>query len=317
MQKDDLEEADRIVRIAFGTYLGLPEPIKFMGDADFVWTRFTTNPSAALAAEVDGKLVGSNFLLDWGSVGVFGPLTIHPSYWDKSIAKALLEETIKIFRKWGTRHLGLFTFAHSAKHVHLYQKFGFWPRFLTAVMSKQLIGSSSSPRSGNAETTHYEQFSSARASKRNEMVESCSALTGQILEGLDLRKEIDAVESQKLGDTILLVDGSNNRDVNGLAICHVGPKTEAGSGNCYIKFAAVKPSENAQKNFDSLLDACEQYALSRGVSKITAGANAARHMQYKRMIELGFRTEMQGVAMQNPNEPGYNRQDVWIIDDWR
>ncbi len=36
----------------------------------------------------------------------------------------------------GTQHAGLFTFAHSQKHVGLYQRFGFWPRFLTALMSK-------------------------------------------------------------------------------------------------------------------------------------------------------------------------------------
>lgn len=26
---------------------------------------------------------------------------------------------------------------------------------------------------------------------------------------------------------------------------------------------------------------------------------------------------MQGVAMQRPNEPGYNREDMYLIDDWR
>lgn len=39
------------------------------------------------------------------------------------------------FDAWGTRDTGLFTFAHSAKHVALYQKFGFHARFLTAIMS--------------------------------------------------------------------------------------------------------------------------------------------------------------------------------------
>ena len=28
---------------------------------------------------------------------------------------------------------------HSPKHLGLYQKFGFWPRFLTAIMAKQLV----------------------------------------------------------------------------------------------------------------------------------------------------------------------------------
>src|SRR5438105_1351312 len=111
LREDDLVEADKIVRLAFGTYLGLPEPLKFMGDAEFVTPRFRIDPSAALAAEVDGKLVGSNFLMNWGSVGVFGPLTVHPDFWQRGIAKLLLEATMKIFEEWGTAHIGLFTFA--------------------------------------------------------------------------------------------------------------------------------------------------------------------------------------------------------------
>jgi hypothetical protein len=30
-----------------------------------------------------------------------------------------------------------------------------------------------------------------------------------------------------------------------------------------------------------------------------------------------FRTEMAGVIMQKPNAPGYQRSDVFILDDWR
>ncbi len=35
---------------------------------------------------------------------------------------------------WGVRHAGLCTFPHSAMHVWTYGKFGFHPRFLTAIM---------------------------------------------------------------------------------------------------------------------------------------------------------------------------------------
>ncbi|MGA7044224.1 MAG: hypothetical protein WBY71_11180, partial [Nitrososphaeraceae archaeon] len=38
---------------------------------------------------------------------------------------------------------------------------------------------------------------------------------------------------------------------------------------------------------------------------------------YLKMIAHGFRTDIQGVAMQRHNEPGYNRPDVYFIDDWR
>jgi predicted N-acetyltransferase YhbS len=90
LQEADLGEADRIMRLAFGTFLGLPDPMAFMGDADHVRTRWAADPACALAAEVDGRLVGTNFVTRWGSVGFFGPLTVDPSLWDKGVSRALL-----------------------------------------------------------------------------------------------------------------------------------------------------------------------------------------------------------------------------------
>jgi GNAT superfamily N-acetyltransferase len=307
MRQDDLDEADRIVRLAFGTFLGLPDPMKFMGDASYVHTRYRADPAAALTAEVDGRIVGSNFALDWGSVGVFGPLTIHPDYWNKGVAKELLDHTMKIFERWGTKHIGIFTFAQSSKHVHLYQKYGLWPRYLTAIMSKQ-VGKVASA------TLEEINYSRLEPDRQKDMIRECARLTGSIMDGLDLRKEISSVENQELGDTILLkADGA----LAAMAICHCGPGTEAGSANCYVKFGAVRPSPNSARIFDSLLDACERYARSQNAMRLVGGANMGRHNAYKRMIERGFRTDMQGVAMQRPNEPGYNQEETYLIDDWR
>jgi GNAT superfamily N-acetyltransferase len=204
MKEDDLDEADKIMRLAFGTFLDLPEPIEFMGDADYVRTRYRADPSAALTATDNDRVIGSNFALDWGSVGVFGPLTIHPTYWDKGVAKALLEETMKIFERWGSKHLGLFTFAQSSKHVHLYQKYNFWPRYLTAIMSKNTSGPKGDSMRGRK--TRSTNFSTLSQAQKSDIIMECRKLTNIIYDGLDLRKEIESVEQQRLGDTILLRD---------------------------------------------------------------------------------------------------------------
>lgn len=304
MQESDLQEADRIMRLAFGTFIGLPDPMSFAGDADCVYTRYRSDPSAALVAEVYGKIAGSNFALHWGSVGVFGPLTIHPDFWDKGAARRLLEVTMGLFEKWRVDHIGLFTFAQSSKHVHLYQKFGFWPRFLTAIMSKPVA---------SIQRANMVRYSDLTATDKERAVEECKTLTGKIYGGLDLRKEIYSVDKQGLGDTILTYDDS----LIGFAICHCGPRTEAGSGNCYVKFGAAAPGQSSAQHFESLLDACESFAESRGSSRLVAGVNTARHGAYRSMVARKFRTDIQGIAMHNPNEPGYNREDVYLIDDWR
>ena len=306
LQESDLPTADRIMRLAFGTFIGMPEPTAFMGDASYVRTRWLADPSAAFAAEVGGELIGSNFATNWGSVGFFGPLTIRPDFWDRGVGKRLMEPVMESFAKWGTRHAGLFTFAHSQKHVGLYQKFGFWPRFLTAIMSKPVEHTKGAPR--------WMRFSEVPAGKRDEILSTCRELTDAIYEGLDVEHEIRAVATQELGDTILLREDDR---LVGMAVCHVGPGTEAGSGVCYIKFGAARPGATAAQDFSRLIDACEEMASGRNLSRLVAGVNTARHEAYRQMLARGFRTDIQGVAMSRPNEAGYNRPGVYLVDDWR
>jgi hypothetical protein len=72
-------------------------------------------------------------------------LTVRPDLWDQGVGKRLMEPIMGCFESWGNSHLGLFTFSHSPKHLELYRRYGFWPRFLTAVMRKQVAPSGSMP----------------------------------------------------------------------------------------------------------------------------------------------------------------------------
>jgi GNAT superfamily N-acetyltransferase len=306
LRENDLSTADHIMRLAFGTFLGLPEPASFMGDASYVRTRWKANPDAAFAAKINDELVGSNFATNWGSFGFFGPLTIRPDLWDRGLGKRLMEPVMECFAKWQTKHAGLFTFAHSQKHIGLYHKFGFCPRFLTAIMSK--------PVELTGRASVWTKFSDTPPSERAAIMHACRELTDAIYEGLDVGHEIRAVADQKLGDTVLLWDEGK---LTGVAVCHSGPGTEAGSGVCYVKFGAVRPGADAEQNFNRLVDACEELASSQELSCLTAGVNTARDEAYRQMLARGFRTELLGVAMEKPNEAGYNRPGVYVLDDWR
>ena len=230
LREDELDEADRIVRLAFGTFLGLPDPLAFMGDAGFVRTRWRADPAAAFAAEVGGELVGSNFAANWGSFGFFGPLTVRPDLWDRGVARRLLEPTMALFERWGTRHVGLFTFPQSPKHLGLYQAFGFWPRFLTPVMSKAV--------GGRRDAAGWSGYSAVPEREREGYLGACRELTDAIYGGLDLTGEIRAVQAQGLGETVLVGGGER---LDGFAVCHCGPGTEAGGGACFVKFGAARP----------------------------------------------------------------------------
>jgi hypothetical protein len=308
MREEDVAIADRVVRQAFGTFLGMPDPLQFMGDAGFIKTRFRTDPSAAFVATQNGEVVGSNIATNWGSVGFFGPLTIRPDLWDKGISHKLLAPVVQKFAQWNNTHLGLFTFAQSPKHIGLYQRYDFWPRYLTAIMARPVHG-------GRAPDGPVPwKLSAVPQNERESALKECRAVTSAIYDGLDVRVEINAISSQALGDTVLLWEGSR---IEGFAACHIGPNTEAGSGACYIKVAAVRPGRYAAAQYDRLLDAVEALGNENGCNVVIAGSNMARHAQYRATLAKGFKPQVLGVVMEKANQSGYNRPDVFIIDDWR
>ena len=81
---------------------------------------------------------------------------------------------------------------------------------------------------------------------------------------------------------------------------HYGPRSEAGADHCFIKFGAVRDGPSAEKDYRCLLDACEALAVAVGKPNLLAGANMARHKAYRHLINRGFRTAIQGVAMHKP-----------------
>ncbi len=301
----DVDEADRVMRTAFGTFIGVPEPLTVFGDAEYVRPRFAAEPDWAFAAERDGEVVGSIFAARWGSFGMFGPLSVREDLWDRGIARRLMVPVMDLFEAWRVRQAGLYTFAQSPKHVGLYQRFGFWPQHLTAIMSKSVASF--------AGGLGYTSYSSVVEAGRGPVVQACRELTDAIFEGLDLTHEIGATDAQRLGEVVLLGDPAR---LDAFAICHCGAG-EAGSGSCLVKFGAARPGPGAGDRFDRLLDACEQLAADRGVAALVAGVNVARHDAYRRMLARGYRTRTQGVRMHSPNDPGYCRPDAYVIDDLR
>ena len=85
----------------------------------------------------------------------------------------------------------------------------------------------------------------------------------------------------------------------------------------WLSLARRFPRPGSAERFGRLLDVCESFAGSRNLPRLIAGVNTGRSDAYRMMIARKFRTDLQGVAMHRPDEPGYNRKDVYLIDDWR
>jgi N-acetylglutamate synthase-like GNAT family acetyltransferase len=300
MREDDLDAADRVVQLAFGTFRGLPDPAEAFGDADRVRTRFRAAPDCAWVAETEGEVMGAVFATRLGSFGYFGPLAVHPDHWDRGIGRRLLQPVMEAFERWDVRQAGLFTFASSPKHLGLYQAHGFWPGSLVSILGK--------PVAAEAKAT-YALASTEHAS------DEVRRLTDAIFDGLEIEHEITAVEEQRLGDTVLL---RREGELVGVAVCHCGGGSEAGSGTCYVKFGAVAPGEAAAEDFERLLDACEAFAARSGVEQLVAGVNVGRLDAYRRLLARGYRAELIGVSMWlRPGGPNFDTHTDYVLDDLR
>ena len=240
----------------------------------------------------------------WGSFAVFGPLSVRPDFWDRGVGSRLWEACRTALERWEIGHVGLFTHPESTKHVHLYRTNGFWPRFLVALNEKQVARSAA-----QAET-----LASLDGPAHEQALRECAGLTGAIHPGLDVSREIVSVTGQEIGDVVLV------RDAEGLAafaVCHAGTGSETKSGTCWVKFAAVRPGEEAAVQLAELLEACEAFAAARDLTRIEVGVNLAREGAARVLAARGYRTYRHGLAMNRPNAEGFDRPDAFVLDDRR
>ena len=305
MQRADLDSADQVLRLAFGTRLRLPDPMQFRGDSRILQPRWATCPDLAFVAENEGRIAGSIVGMDWGRVFVLGPLSVAPEYSGRGIARKLMSALMARADARGFDLAGLFTFPDSPTHIRLYEGFGFVPNTLTPVMAKAVEGAEKAA----PDCVLYSALSRAG---RESALADCRVLSGAVFPGLDLSREIEAISAQGLGETVLI---RANGGLAGFALCHIGPGSEAGSGTLFVKFAACRPGDQA--GFERLLAACESLARAKGVPRLVAGCNTAREEAYRLMQARGFRAEIVGVAMHRPGQAGYNRPGMFVLDDWR
>lgn len=313
MMERDVDAAQHVHNLAFAKFFGV-DPKTFRPESAVVRTRHRTDPACGYVADAgsDGGIRASVIVMNWGEVAVLGPLTVHPDDWSKGTGGALMDyATINMdmggfgFRA-PFRHAVLFTHPQSPGHIRLYQRHGFWPGSLSAVMSRTATDAD------RAENEDVARVGAMGEAARKTALAGCRQVAGAVFPGLDLTREIEGVAAQGLGETLVLRAG---RSVRGFAICHFGRGSEARGETLYVKFAAVRPGD--AEGFVRLVASCESLAAEQGLAKVNAGIATARLPAYRALLERGYRAEMHGVIMRRPAGPGWDLPDRFVIDDLR
>lgn len=131
-RKATIDDAELLGTICFEAFKNIAEKHNF--PADFggpeqsigMMTMLLTRPDAYnIAAEIDGKLVASNFLWEGNSVSGVGPITVDPEVQDASIGRKLMEDVIRRSDEQGFVSCRLVQSAYHNRSLSLYTKLGF------------------------------------------------------------------------------------------------------------------------------------------------------------------------------------------------
>ena len=78
-----------------------------------------------VVAEVDGRVVGSNFLWENGTIAGVGPITIDPAAQNVAVGRRLMEDILQRARERGIAGVRLVQTAYHNRSLALYTKLGF------------------------------------------------------------------------------------------------------------------------------------------------------------------------------------------------
>ena len=128
-------DADRIGRICFQAFKAIAEKHRF--PPDFPTAEAAIDLMAALIArpdihgfiaELDGRVVGSNFLWKDGGVAGIGPITVEPDVQNGDVGRRLMEAVLERARMGGIAAVRLVQAAYHNRSLALYTKLGFAAR---------------------------------------------------------------------------------------------------------------------------------------------------------------------------------------------
>ena len=88
----------------------------------------------SVAAEVDGRLAGTNFLWERDEVAGVGPITVDPELQNGAVGKSLMRAVLERAERKGFRAVRLVQAAYHSRSLSLYTKLGFVAREPLAVL---------------------------------------------------------------------------------------------------------------------------------------------------------------------------------------
>ena len=327
VKKGDLSRIRDVIEQTFADFLERQlgtRPRQAFGGAQYVHHRWLMEPWGCFVAEEDNaKIVGTALAVNWGSVGLLGPVAVLTNYQNQTIGQQLIRAVEDFFEENKVLLHGAVTYPTSPKHLLLYQRFGYRAKFLTAVMTRVLdrapvarppVASVAPKPPVKQPGVTVRKYSSLEESKKKATLARLHRITNGVCKGLDLAKEIEIVDGLALGDTLLLERG---KDLLGFAVYHAPGVSEAPAGALYVKYLAIDPAHKKVEYLEHFVAAIEELAQELGLARVIVPVYVKYHAAYSTLLRLGYQIEVTMVRMQRGKQEDYEDPTHLVLDDWR
>ena len=129
------EDAAELGRICYEAFKTISEAHNFQPDlpsaetATGILSMLISHPGFyGVAGEVDGRLIGSNFMDERSLIAGIGPITVDPAWQDRSAGRQLMEAVLERTRERNLSGVRLIQTAFHNRSLSLYAKLGFQVR---------------------------------------------------------------------------------------------------------------------------------------------------------------------------------------------
>ena len=274
-------------------------------------------PEGCLVAIDKGKIVGAIFSHVWGKTGWIGTFGVLPEYQSKGVGKELMVKAINYLDKVrNVTKLALETMPDSVKNIALYSKLGFRPAFHTMSLTKELIFTKEHQKqlddlskNMNIKMKFYSQIEN-----KSEALNRIQWLSSKIENGLDFTCELEIIDNENFGETILL---TKDDFIIAIATCRTASRHQDIEDDYLdVRFILQDLDEKDKEILDILLLAAEQYGSINNKKDIRLRINSSYWVAFDYLLnekQFNLRGSLLRMIKFSEDIKAFDHHYEWII----
>eukprot|EP01083_Nonionella_stella_P056554 148854_1 len=316
IKPSEFMEANQLTINTFSTFTG-----KQCLEADCRYGR--KHYTETIVAVYQKQIVGVAQAIHLGSIRVWGPIAVAPTYWKNGICSMLCDALHNSLSDTTPIKIDALLTYSASYHIAMYMKFGFEPKMITYSPQFDINKKYDELTKNFVLDQKYTFKQIIHDGKDDKMfVKEAKKICDEVCNGFDLSSEIDAVLINKLGSCFGVYEKATK--LVGFAVVHHGKISESTpkSGKVMSIKWAVTLNEDA---LGVLVFNIIKAAKERGMLIVKCGVNTGRMRVLKQLTnEMGFEYDMFHPAVacthqRNKDDPyvDFNRSDCFVIGGYR